>query len=184
VPGALSAWHSSHSDASWPEIEAALIQQIDRARAQLVEERDQPAPDALPSGAALYNLLAARNPERLAALSDGVFAVAMTLLVFDLHVPVAAAIHSESDLWHGLLKLGPNLAVYFMSFLTLGIFWVGQQTGLDLTARSNRDLAWINLGFLLTVTLVPFSTALLAAFPTHRLAVVVYWLNLLLLGFF
>jgi len=69
-----------------------------------------------------------------------------------------------------------------MSFLTLGIFWVGQQTQLDRFARSDRSLTWIHLAFLLLVSLMPFSTAFFAAFITSRLALVLYWLNLLLLG--
>ena len=69
-----------------------------------------------------------------------------------------------------------------MSFLTLGIFWVGQQTQLSHFARGNRNLAWIHLGFLLAVSLMPFSTGLLAEFITFRIALVVYWLNILLLG--
>jgi uncharacterized membrane protein len=180
----LVAWHSSHPDASWDEIEATLGQQIQRARAQMDEEHRQPREDGARPGEGVYNLFAARHTDRLEALSDGVFAFAMTLLVFDLHVPVAAAIHSNGDLWQAVRNLAPNLVVYFLSFMTLGIFWVGQQTMLDLTARSDRNLAWINLGVLLMVTLVPFSTALLAAFPTYTLAVLEYWLNLLLLGVF
>ena len=69
-----------------------------------------------------------------------------------------------------------------MSFLTLGIFWVGQQTQLNHFASSDRNLAWIQLAFLLAVTLMPFSTGLLSAFITYRLALVVYWLNIFLLG--
>jgi len=69
-----------------------------------------------------------------------------------------------------------------MSFLTLGIFWVGQQTQLNHFARGDRNLTWIHLGFLLGVTLLPFSTALVAAFITYRIAMAVYWFNLLLLG--
>jgi uncharacterized membrane protein len=129
-----------------------------------------------------YNRIAGQNLERLAALSDGIFAVAMTLLVLDLHVPASGAIHSEPDLWHALVKLSPSLLTYFMSFLTLGIFWVGQQTQLNHFARSDRHLAWIQLAFLLAVSLTPFSTALLAAFITYRIALVVYWFNILLLG--
>jgi len=69
-----------------------------------------------------------------------------------------------------------------MSFLTLGIFWVSQQTQLDRFTRSDRWLTWIHLAFLFAVTLMPFSTGLLAVSITSRLALVVYWLNLLLLG--
>jgi TMEM175 potassium channel family protein len=134
---------------------------------------------------AVYNRIAGQSLERLAALSDGIFAVAMTLLVLDLRVPVNEAIHIHSDqdllgaLW---VKLSPSLITYFMTFLTLGIFWVGQQTQLSLFARSNRNLTWIQLAFLLAVTLTPFSTGLLAAFITYRIALVAYWLNILLIG--
>lgn len=69
-----------------------------------------------------------------------------------------------------------------MSFLTLGTFWVGQQTQRNFLKRSNRNLTWIYLGFLLCVTLMPFSTGLLANYSGLRTAVVVYWLNILLLG--
>ncbi len=62
----------------------------------------------------VYNRIAGQNLERLAALSDGIFAVAMTLLVFDLRVPVSGAIHSEQDLWDALVKLLPSLITYFM----------------------------------------------------------------------
>ena len=129
-----------------------------------------------------YNRIAGQSAERLAALSDGIFAVAMTLLVLGLRLPAARAISSEGELWHALLGLRPELLIYFMSFLTLGIFWVGQQTQLNHLARSDRDLTWIHLGFLFAVTLTPFSTALLADFFGYRLALLAYWVNLLLLG--
>ena len=130
----------------------------------------------------IYNQIAGRSVDRLAALSDGVFAFAMTLLVLDLRVPAVELVHSEHDLWRSLAALAPNLLTYLMSFMTLGIFWVGQQTQLNKTQRSDRDLAWIHLAFLLAVTLIPFSTKLLAAFIVYRTALVVYWLNILALG--
>lgn len=129
-----------------------------------------------------YNRIAGQSLDRLAALSDGIFAVAMTLLVLGLHVPASGASTSEHAVWDLLVHLLPSLLAYGMSFLTLGMFWVGQQTQLDRFARSDRTLTWIHLAFLLAVSLMPFSTGLLAAFITSRLALVVYWLNLLLLG--
>ena len=90
-----------------------------------------------------YDKIAGHSVERLAALSDGVFAVAMTLLVLDLKVPLAETVHSEHDLWRGLLTLGPRLLMYMMSFMTLGIFWVGQQTQLNHLAGADRSLSWI-----------------------------------------
>jgi len=129
-----------------------------------------------------YNEIAGRSVERLAALSDGVFAVAMTLLVLDLRAPAAEAVHSERDLWLALGALAPRLAVYMMTFMTLGIFWVGQQSQLNHLARSDRGLSWIHIVFLFGVSMTPFSTSLLAGFTTYRIALLVYWANILLLG--
>ncbi len=129
-----------------------------------------------------YNQIAGRSVERLAALSDGIFAVAMTLLVLDLRLPATEAIHGEHDLWRALVALAPRLVVYMMSFLTLGIFWVGQQTQLSHLARSDRSLTWIHLLFLFGVSLTPFSTMLLGEHTGFRIALLVYWANILLLG--
>ena len=143
-----------------------------------------------------YNRIAGQSLERLAALSDGIFAVAMTLLVLDLHIPVADAIDrfSTPALWtrQGLGKEGallgmlgglvPHLLPYVLSFLTLGIFWVGQQTQLNFFVASNRHLTWTHLAFLLAISLMPFSTGLLAEFITYRIALSLYWIHLLLLG--
>jgi len=117
-----------------------------------------------------YNHIAGQSTERLAALSDGVFAVAMTLLVLDLHLPAAAAVYSEHDLLRVLWALAPRLLVYMASFLTLGIFWVGQQTQLNYFARTDRDLTWVHLAFLFLVSLMPFSTALIGGFLQYRAA--------------
>lgn len=129
-----------------------------------------------------YDKIAGHSVERLAALSDGVFAVAMTLLVLDLKVPVMETVHSEHDLWAGLVAMAPRLLMYMMSFMTLGIFWVGQQTQLNHLEQSDRGLSWIHLVFLFLVSITPFSTTLLAEFTAYKLALVEYWLNILLLG--
>lgn len=129
-----------------------------------------------------YNDIAGTSVERLAALSDGIFAVAMTLLVLDLRTPAVEAIHSEHDLWRSLAALGPQIVMYLMSFLTLGIFWIGQQTQLNHLVRGHRSLAWIHIWFLFAVTLMPFSTLLLAQFYHYRVALLVYWLNIWLAG--
>ena len=141
-----------------------------------------------------YSHIAGRSLERLAALSDGIFAVAMTLLVLELHVPVMDAVHTLAPIWatgeldheallgQELARLGPSMSTYLMSFMTLGIFWLGQQAQLNHFRESSRVLSWIHIGFLCAVCLIPFSTSLLAQFITYRLALGVYWLNLLLLG--
>ena len=67
-----------------------------------------------------------------------------------------------------------KIVTFPLTLLTLGIFWLGQQAQLDRLARSDRDLAWIHIAFLCAVTLVPFSTALLAEHIAYRVALVVY----------
>ncbi len=129
-----------------------------------------------------YNQIAGQNAERLAAMSDGIFAVAMTLLLLELRVPARDLVHSEADLRRALTALSPQFLVYVVSFITLGIFWVGQQTQLNHLARSDRELTWIHLTFLFAVTLMPFSTRLLIEFLAYRTALLAYWANILALG--
>ncbi|GAA1241454.1 TMEM175 family protein [Kitasatospora nipponensis] len=141
-----------------------------------------------------YHRIVGGSVHRLAAISDGIFAVAMTLLVLDLHVPVLEMLHAqhplwapdaiggEGQLWHALARLVPRLAVFLLGFLTLGMFWLGQQAQLDHLSRGDRHLTWIHLAFLCVVSLMPFSTALLAQYETYRVALLVYWLHLLALG--
>jgi uncharacterized membrane protein len=131
-----------------------------------------------------YNRFSGQSLDRLTALSDGLFAVAMTLLVLGLRVPVsrAGSAFSEHGLYQELLRLGPNFAAYLLSFTMLGTFWLAQHTLLTILGRCDRTLTWINLGFLFVVSLLPFSAALLADNVQLRLAVGAYWLNIALLG--
>ena len=129
-----------------------------------------------------YNQIAGRSIERIAALSDGVFAIAMTLIVLGIRVPNLGSQGSETGLFRALVDLAPQFVTYLLSFLTLGIFWNGQQTQLHYLARANRDLAWIHLAFLAAVALMPFSASLLAYNIGLRLALVVYWANIFVLG--
>jgi len=128
-----------------------------------------------------YNRFSGQSLERLTALTDGLFAVAMTLLVLGLRVP-AGAISTDHGLWQALLTLGPSFAAYLLSFTMLGTFWLAQHTLLTIIGRCDRTLVWIHLGFLFVVTLLPFSAALLADHVHLKLAVGAYWLNILLLG--
>jgi uncharacterized membrane protein len=130
----------------------------------------------------LYNRIAAQDLGRLAALSDGIFAFAATVLVLEIHIPDSLDIHSEAQLWSGLAALGPRLITWLLSLMTLGIFWVGQQTQLNQVDHADRDLTWLHFVFLTFVTVLPFSTRLLAEFITYETAFLIYWLNILLCG--
>ena len=125
-----------------------------------------------------YNQVTSQSVERLAALSDGIFAVAMTLLVLELHGPAKESIHSEGDLWNALCAMMPQIVTWLMSFLTLGIFWSGQQVQLNEFERSDRHLAWIHLAFLSVISVMPFSTRLLADYIGFKTALLCYWVNI------
>lgn len=120
--------------------------------------------------------------DRVVTLTDGVFAIALTLIVLEIHVPPREAIHSEADLLAAIGTLGPRFLTYAISFLVLTIFWFGQQAQHQLIARTDRRLATIHLCFLGFIALLPFSTGVLADFLEFRTAIGLYWLNMLMLG--
>jgi uncharacterized membrane protein len=129
-----------------------------------------------------YNSFAGGGVGRIEALSDGIFAFAATVLVLDFRAPDAADIHTEAQLLGALAASAPRLLPWLLSLLTLGIFWVGQQTQLNRLERSNRDLSWLHLVFLAAVTALPFTTRLLTDFLTYRAAFLIYWANIFVIG--
>ena len=129
-----------------------------------------------------YNFFAGGDVGRIAALSDGIFAFAATVLMLDFRSPEPADIHSEAELLRALAASAHRLLPWLLSLMTLGIFWVAQQTQLNHLARSNRDLTWLHLAFLAIITVLPFSTRLFADFFTYRSAFLIYWANIFLLG--
>ena len=130
----------------------------------------------------LYNQISGQNIQRIEALSDGVFAIALTLLILDIRVPIREHVVFEKDLAIEFWKLTPKLLTYLLSFMTLGIFWTAHSSQFHYIEKSDRNLNWINLSFLLFVTITPFTTAFLSEYITFRFAVIIYWLNLLLMG--
>lgn len=122
----------------------------------------------------------ARN--RIEALTDGVFAVAMTLLVLDIKVPELPQPTATEELVRQLFALWPKLLSYAISFVILGVYWVGHHVQLSFIRRADRPLLWINILFLLWVALVPFSTALLSAYSQSQAAVIIYGANLIAIG--
>lgn len=129
-----------------------------------------------------YNRLAGQRLHRIEGLSDGVFAIAMTLLVLELRVPANNAIKTETGLWHVFLHLKAELLTYFLSFMTLGIFWTGHSMQFQYIHKSDRNFFWINIFFLMIISVVPFTTSFLARYIEFKLAIGLYWLNIFLLG--
>jgi uncharacterized membrane protein len=126
------------------------------------------------------------STDRLEALVDGVFAVVMTLLILTLTVPREPAGVSHAvlakRLGHDLYTLRFTLLAYAISFVVSGVYWVGHHNQFEAIQRTDRVLLWITIVFLLSVTGIPFSTALLGAYPDQQIAVVVYGGNLVVIG--
>ena len=120
---------------------------------------------------------------RIAALVDGIFAVAMTLLVLDLKLPEGTSLSNDPAVWRQLFELTGRFSTYALSFIVLGIFWIGRHSLFHFVRRVSRDMLWLNLLFLLFITLLPFSTNLLSGHNHLQTPVVVYGINLLLICF-
>lgn len=127
-----------------------------------------------------YNSIAGKDTGRLIAISDAVFGVAMTLLVLEIKVPEIEG--GDKELATAFLSLMPKFLVYFLSFMTAGIFWMGQSAQFEHIKKSDRNLSWITLLFLLFVSTLPFTTAFLGDYLDHKFALAIYWLNIFLLG--
>ena len=98
---------------------------------------------------------------RLEAFSDGVIAVAITLLALDLHVPNPAG---AGTLAHNLGEQWPNYAAYVVSFLTIGIIWINHHAMLQRVVSVDHAILLHNLLLLMTIVVLPFSTALMAEY--------------------
>ena len=118
---------------------------------------------------------------RLEAFSDGVFAIAGTLLVLELRVPA-----DTTDLGPAVLRLWPAYAAYLVSFLTIGIIWVNHHTLLEHCKRVDRRFLYLNLMLLIAVGIVPFPTALVGQYILSEhgatAALVVYGLGAMLIA--
>jgi TMEM175 potassium channel family protein len=116
----------------------------------------------------------------LEAFSDGVFAVAITLLVLEIAVPTG------NHLWHDLKDEWPSFASFFVSFWVIGIIWVNHHGVLDHLKRADRGVLYLNLLVLMTVVFIPFSTALIAEHlksgADEEVAAVVYSAAFLAMG--
>jgi uncharacterized membrane protein len=121
------------------------------------------------------------TPDRLRTLADGVFAIVMTLLVLELSVPVAKGISRNSELIHKLIEIWPEFLIYGLSFMILGIFWVIHHSIYADVKRYDTTLVWLNIWFLMFVSLIPFSTALVGKNGFISVTAVIYGINMLLL---
>ena len=118
------------------------------------------------------------KPNRIEALSDGLFAIVMTLLVIELAVPVVPELLASEKLGEALLEMWPRFLAFGISFLILGLFWFNHHIYFHFIRRSDSRFAWLNVLFLAPISLMPFSTALIGEYNIHStLAVMFYGIN-------
>ena len=119
---------------------------------------------------------------RIEALSDGIFAIVMTLLILELHVPKLPPTAPNVEVTPALIALWPKLVSYLVAFVSLGVFWVGHHIMYHAIRRADRTLLWLNIAFFMFVSLLPFSTSVLNAFPRALIAPFLFGANLALVG--
>ena len=117
---------------------------------------------------------------RLEALSDGVFAVAITLLVLDIRLPAGVA---YANLGGALIQLAPKILSYLLSFLVVGIYWSIHHSALARLRRIDGAVLFLNLMLLLLVTFMPFPTILMGEYPLTTLPVAIYGFCLIAANF-
>lgn len=127
------------------------------------------------AGEATFHL----KTNRIEALGDGVFAIVMTLLILEVHVPPS---HGDVSLISGLAHLWPKFLCYAISFITLGVYWVAHHLHFYTIKKADRTLLWINVLFLMFVGVLPFSTALIGEHYHDTTAVIFFALNMILIG--
>jgi uncharacterized membrane protein len=119
------------------------------------------------------------DPSRVLALSDGVFAIIITLLVLEIHVPELAGGQTLSD---AAREVRPSLVAFLISFVVVAIAWVGHRDLFALIRRTDTTLVWLNILYLLPLCIVPFGASLIARYEKDAVALRMYGFLLLLIA--
>lgn len=120
--------------------------------------------------------------DRLSAITDGVYAVALTLLALEIVVPSANSIHSSAQLNNYMVNnLFPQLSLYLISFIILSNFWASTNA-IPMYKKVDNTILTINLAILALVVLIPFSTSFVLSFYHYSQSVIIFSLIILLVG--
>lgn len=116
---------------------------------------------------------ALEGTERIEAFSDAVIAIIVTILILEIHVPVINPLTNASA-WHAVVAMLPKIVIFFISFLTVAIFWVNHHHFFHPIDKSNGALLWYNNHLLFWLAVIPFGTAFIGDYPTVSLVVAIY----------
>jgi uncharacterized membrane protein len=117
----------------------------------------------------------ATDPTRVLALSDGVFAIILTLLVLEIHIP---ELGGDQTLRRALREIQPSLTAFLISFVVVAIAWAGHRDVFALIRRTDRAIVWLNFLYLLPLSILPFGAAMLATYERDPIALKIYGLIL------
>jgi TMEM175 potassium channel family protein len=113
----------------------------------------------------------AHDPARVLALTDGVFAIILTLLVLEIHVPELAGGQTLVD---ALREVRPSFTAFLISFVVVAIAWAGHRDTFSLIRRADRTLVWLNVLYLLPLSILPFGASLIARYENEAVALRMY----------
>jgi uncharacterized membrane protein len=158
------------------QLRARSLLQRSRGRCSILRNRDATPDDKMTKTQAERLPL---GKQRMEALSDGIYAIALTLLVLDLRIPSLPRDVSERALQTAMLELLPRGLTWLSSFGIMALFWLGQQRLYTFCVSLDSVMLWSELAQLALISLVPFTTALSAAYRSHVTVAVLYGAHLL-----
>jgi uncharacterized membrane protein len=120
--------------------------------------------------------------QRMSGLADGIFAIVMTLLAMELRIPIIA-MATDADIWHAVFEMSRVLASLALSFALLFTYWRAHHFLVSIYAKTlNVGLANWNALFFFFIILVPFTAGLLGEYSYHQAAIIIYGINVILIG--
>lgn len=112
--------------------------------------------------------------KRLEALSDGVIAIVCTLLILEIRIPELEPGYSQKEMIHNLEKILPSFIAFVFSFLNILVFWVNHDAIGKVIHRFDVKTTYLNILFLLFISLIPFTTGFISHYPTSLIAITLY----------
>lgn len=126
----------------------------------------------------IHTYLSTLSTFRIETLEDGVFGIAMTLLVLNLKIPDKI----DKSVLNAVINIWPNLVTFFGSFVLLGVYWLGHRTAFHFIKHGDHVFHWFNIMLLMFVSIVPFSASLIAKYYYDQVAIIIYGINLIAIG--
>ena len=122
-----------------------------------------------------------KYPTRMETLSDGIFAIAMTLLVLSIEVPTLPGAVTPAIFTQYVVSILPQIFIYIVSFFLLAVFWMNHHIFFFLKS-TDITLRWINIIWLMAIAIVPFSTSVVGKYGQFQLSQIIFDVNMLVIG--